>query len=302
MPMKAPSFRIITFNAALLRLSFGPWVAFEPVPYVSERLRFLCHRVRDLDSDVVVLQEVFGGQTQRLVAEQASPSYPYSLLDDRSSAMGSGLMVLSRHPMSDTMQLTFRSNPFLARAIVAFGAQRVAVHVPGQRPTVVVNTHLTAGLLSGPESRSVNAQRARQIDELAELAVRRPRFGGLEVIAGDFNAGPDASRSNYMRIVEAGFTDAYTSADKRCGDQTVTWSTENVLAARGPHATSPPQRVDHVFYAAGGPFRADMAEIVFVDDRVPLSDGSAVPMSDHYGLHVQFSSADDAGADSVPAD
>lgn len=293
--MADTSFSIITFNAALLRMGFRRRPFFEPVPHVEERLAGLCRLLPGLDGDVVMLQEVFGRHVQRLVFQHARQSFPYACLDDRRSLLGSGLMILSRHPTAQTLRLSFRSSPVFARPIVSFGAVRTHVQLPGHVPVLVLNTHLTAGLMHHPESAKTNSRRSLQIDEVQEFAHRAPNAGGLAIIAGDFNAGPQASRVNYEQVVAAGFGDALSSARTRPAEPAVTWSPTNPLSSSGPHADSPPQRVDHVFYASNGQtVSVDEAEILFDDGTVSVATGERLPLSDHYGLRVRFTLGESA--------
>lgn len=287
--MAAASFSIITFNAALLRVGIGSCAFFEPVPHVERRFTSLCRQLPGWDCDVVVLQEVFGRRRQQRIFRQVRRSFPHACLDDRSSLLGSGLMILSKHPPAETTWQTFRSSSGLERAIVSFGALRTFVRIPGHVPVMVLNTHLTAGLAHHPESERTNLRRSVQIEEVLRLADRKPRADGLGIIAGDFNAGPEASRVNYQQVIDAGFADALLSARVGPKEPAVTWSPDNPLAVGGFHASSPPQRVDHVFYVSNDqPVTVDAAEILFVDANVPVAVGEAVPLSDHYGLRVRF--------------
>jgi len=109
------------------------------------------------------------------------------------------------------------------------------------------------------------------------------------IILGDLNMGPEASPANYDFLLQRGYRDAVLAAAEE-GTEITTWDPKNPLNQKGPHASSPPQRCDHVFLHASCSLVPAAAERVFTDAFIPTEDG-LVTLSDHYGLQVTFQAA-----------
>ena len=107
------------------------------------------------------------------------------------------------------------------------------------------------------------------------------------LLVGDLNAGMETSRVNYNEIIGRGFTDAFLSG----GGTGVTWDPDNPLVANSGENHLPPQRIDHVFLdsCARDLLVAEKGRIVMNDACVLLPGGEKIPVSDHYGVLVEFS-------------
>ena len=103
------------------------------------------------------------------------------------------------------------------------------------------------------------------------------------MLGGDFNSDPDKDPATGPRLSAAGFA----SVDARLPGSARppgTWDPANPL--NRSRASGPARRVDHVFVRAHGgqPVEARDVRIVLDEPAVPVPDGDAVPLSDHYGL------------------
>jgi endonuclease/exonuclease/phosphatase family metal-dependent hydrolase len=149
--------------------------------------------------------------------------------------------------------------------------------------------HTTAGGTS-PEACGTDAVREDELQQGIDQCRAAEAAGELGCIIGDVNAGPEASKGNYEFLLAQGFVDCFAELKPEAtGSEACTWDPANVLNKGGVHATSPPQRVDHVLlprdkwmdvWAVVG------ADIVFKGTPVALADGSKCTASDHYGLLV----------------
>jgi len=157
---------------------------------------------------------------------------------------------------------------------------------------------LTAGgLFRHPESIATDGLRARQLKELLQLAEPGNTDEAMvaTLLAGDLNAGPHTSQSNYRQVLNAGFTDTYTETGGTTGAATApayTWDPANPVIWREADRRLPPQRIDHVFLRPEAvQFRPGSARVALFEPRVTVKDGLRIPLSDHYGLFAELNPA-----------
>ncbi len=281
--------QFLTLNTGLIECRLLDFQLYRAVPFVSERVSALPDALREIGADVVCLQEINRRPHKRLVAEALSDLYPYhSGFRDVRGLIGSGLMLLSRHPIED-----IRINPFgIGTVEERLFSQRAmldcSISIPALGRCRVVNIHATAGgLFLHPEGRKAESYRTRQIRELLASPSQTPHQ--ITVIVGDLNAGPNVSDANYRQVLDGGYVDAfieYVAAHDASSHLPITWDPQNPLNAGGPHNGSRPQRIDHVFISKDDAprFRVADARIVLDEPRVALPHGDPVTVSDHYGL------------------
>ncbi|HVG24234.1 MAG TPA: endonuclease/exonuclease/phosphatase family protein [Thermoanaerobaculia bacterium] len=261
-----PELRLLTFNAGLLRAAGG---LLQPAPFVNQRREALPHALGTTGADVIVLQEVYDGRSRAAIAA-AFPHVSLPARTTRRLALQNGLMVASRQPLRTAFH-RFRAGTLEERLF-----DRKGFSVTELQSLTIVNFHTTAGgLRRHPEDPLVERIRGRQIDEMLRVL----DSAAACVLAGDLNAGPGVSETNYRQLERAGFVDAW--ALHHPGSDGATWDPANPLNAGGPHQTSPPQRCDHIFLR--GPVTALSSEIVLTEPIVDTG-GRRVTLSDHYGL------------------
>ncbi|HOU54445.1 MAG TPA: endonuclease/exonuclease/phosphatase family protein [Myxococcota bacterium] len=190
-----------------------------------------------------------------------------------------GLLLLSRHPLTNQETLVFES--YLNR--------RVALHVVVQDPSLgavdVYCTHLTADLSDVPyggTKGSWGAEQGLQVDALTQW-VEQTRSAVVVVVAGDMNCGPEGTNGvtaehgeNYQKFLAAGFSDPYFTQH---GD-TCSWCADNPLVGGGSSSN-----IDHVFVRGSWPFSTSSRVL---DQPVTLPGPPEVEtrLSDHYGVSV----------------
>jgi endonuclease/exonuclease/phosphatase family metal-dependent hydrolase len=279
--------RLLTFNAGILSLRILGRPVIEPAPHVGERIRALPGLLASLRPDIIALQEVYALAHKWFLARELATSYPYAFFSERTKRIGlpSSLMLLSRWPLEETAVHAFTSAAPDEFLFDSKGFLSARIDVEGGLTFHLLNAHTTAGgIFFHPESRFTDRVRERQILQLLEAA---SSTGRPTVIAGDLNAGPGVSDANYKLVTSRGYVDAWDFAGLRAtGGRNVTWEPENSLNSTGPHKSSPPQRIDHVFVPASfsSVISVASAEIVFDMPCVATGNDHLVTPSDHYGL------------------
>lgn len=285
--------RLLTFNAGLLKM-FGRSV---PAPYVPERLARLPQEIRRLDADIVLLQELYGQRARHRVAHALKDLYPHASFPHmrRRFFLANGLMTLSRYPASGAITL-FRDAPADEAWLDSKGLLATTHSLPTGAELLCMNIHTTAGgLFHHPESAYIDGIRARQIDQI--LGYEQDSKTAV-VLAGDLNAGPGVSESNFRQILSSGFVSLHDFLHGEVPEPT--WDPSNPLNSGGPHKHCPPQRIDHVFLRAKDIESAHVtplsSEICLRDPVVSIGNGRKVSVSDHYGLFTELEIASPAAA------
>jgi endonuclease/exonuclease/phosphatase family metal-dependent hydrolase len=276
-------FRVLDFNVGLLQW-FGRLLI--PAPYVDERLAALPAVIRGKDANVVLLQEIYREPHRQFVARALADIYPHAayVRKGRHWGLENGLMTMAREPLETRLEV-FHDAPIDERL---FDHKGVLITTLARPRVTLFNLHATAGgVLASPEAPPVDAIRARQIRRIMELADRTGE--NLPIIAGDLNAGPGVSDANYRIFERAGYIALHAHLYGDAGEYT--WDPHNALNETGPHRTSPPQRIDHIFVRRtdldSGRIRVLGSELAFTEAVVEVP-GRRVTLSDHYGLLAQL--------------
>lgn len=273
---------VVTLNAGLLRRCAG---LLQPTPYVEERFKALAPALIAAGADTIAIQEMYERRHWLRLRQQLAHVYPYAAWGGWRPwpLISSGLAVFSRSPVTHRF-VPFRHAPIDERVATRKG---VLVAVTEDEPRIAfLNAHTTAGgILGHPEHRRIERIRAQQIAELLQVAAGTN--APLKIILGDLNAGPGVSDANYRAFEQAGWVDAYSVLSTTAGE--VTWDPGNPLNSSGPHRACPPQRIDHVFVRGvdleHGILSPVSSDVLFRAPCVSVG-GTAVTVSDHYGLRV----------------
>jgi endonuclease/exonuclease/phosphatase family metal-dependent hydrolase len=258
----ADSFRVLTLNIWNLA---GDWRA---------RRQAIVAVVRRWEPDVVCLQEVVandrGNQAEWLADALGEWSVAYAGEPIAGGPDLFGNAVLSRRPIDATTTGRLPHVPDDAEV------QRVVLHAR-TGGVDVFSTHLAWQLHDA-------ALRERQVQALVGFVEERtdPASPLGPVIAGDFNAEPDAAAIRYLSGLAAldGASTYFQDAWRLAGDggPGLTWANVN------PHAAldgEPDRRLDYVFSGFRGPGGAGRP----VDCRVVADEPvEGVWPSDHYGV------------------
>lgn len=284
------TYRLMVWNVGMLQFRMGPF-RYEPVPYVQERLQAVPRALFESGADGVMLQELMDERDRRFVIESTRDFLPFVAHDGGTSGglrKGSGLVILSRHPILSSKFVPYTDAPWEEGLVMEKGVLRARIASP-VGTVCLHNTHAAAGGIGHPEHARCDRIRARQLQELAATA--NVSEDNLVLIGGDLNAGPQASPENYRTVLREGFVDTYNAffpGGAPFAD--VDWDPQNALNDGGPHTTSPPQRITHILAkrSCWGRFRVTSASITQREPCVPVANGRLVTISDHAAVCVDF--------------
>ncbi|MDE0051944.1 MAG: endonuclease/exonuclease/phosphatase family protein [Rhodospirillales bacterium] len=275
--------RVLTFNTGLTEIRLFGAALYEDVPHVVPRAARLAPALRVLGADIVLLQELVPQRVKRALATELRDLYPHTAgIDEDTRFYGTGLLTLSRHPIEDAACTPFAEQTFEEGLFGPRGMLICTVRTPGLGPCRVLNLHATAGGASRKRRRQgVPGRKSAQIAEA--IAAAGAPFDGPVVLGGDFNSDPATDAAAGKRLGAAGFSDASALVPGSLGPPG-TWDPANPL--NRSRASGPARRVDHIFVRSRGgqPVEARDVRIVLDEPAVPVPEGDAVPLSDHYGL------------------
>ena len=277
--------RILTLNAGLLKI-FGRSL---PTPFVSQRLAALPGQLRETMCEIAVLQEVYGDTRRHCLAESLKDIYPFAVhpRKKRNFGLENGLMTLSRYPASGELELFLDAAP--DETLFDSKGFLVTQHWLSKDITLkIVNLHTTAGgAFRRPEHRAIDLIRSRQIKQVLN---RVQGLGSPLIVAGDLNAGPGVSESNFHQLMEAGFVSLHDWIHGQTSE--ATWDPENPLNSNGLYKICPPQRIDHLFVKstdlAENRISAVSSTICLKEPTVNIRDKKAVTVSDHFGICAEI--------------
>lgn len=276
-------------------------------PQSLERAREVANAIGDFD--LVVLQEIWHVRERNLILAGAqahgfgfyhyfnpSVGFPVPFGPD---AFGTGLLVLSRFPISRALYHAFSltGRPYAlheADFIANKGVGLVRLETPAG-PVDLYATHLLANYNARGEPGPGDfyaAHRAAQAFELAQfIAATRRAAAALTLVCGDFNSSPDCLE---LRVASrlADLRDAFR--DRNEGSAGLTFATADNKFSHGDH----PMRMDYVLYqvhglaqghsphASGDAWTLEDSSVFkafFTDAR-----GEKCPLSDHFGVTAAF--------------
>ena len=282
--------RVLTFNTGLTEIRLFGAALYEDVPHVIARAAHLAPALRGVDADIVLLQELVPQRVKLRLAEELRDLYPHCAgIKEDSRFYGTGLLTLSRHPIEEASCTPFAEQTLEEGLFGPRGMLGCTVQAPSLGPCRVINLHATAGgayrqrrRQGAPDRRS--AQVAEGIDAAGAA------FDGTVVLAGDFNSDPAADPTMDRRLSAAGFSNVAAHLPE-AGRPPGTWDPANPLNCG--RASGPARRVDHIFVRprAGHGIAASDVRIVLDEPVVPVPDGDALPLSDHYGLLAALAAA-----------
>ena len=274
--------RVLTLNTGLTEIRLFGAALYEDVPHVVARAARLGAALRGVGADIVLLQELVPQRVKKALAAELQDLYPYRAgIGEDSRFYGTGLLTLSRHPLADAACIPFAAQTLEEGLFGPRGMVACTVQTPALGPCRVVNLHATAG--GAYRQRRRQGAASRRSAQIAEAISAAALSEGTVVLAGDFNSDPATDAATDARLSAAGFADVTTlSPDpaRRPG----TWDPANPL--NRSRAGGAARRVDHIFVlpSDGRPVAAREVRIVLDEAAVPVPDGDAVPLSDHYGL------------------
>ena len=250
-PSSGESFSILTLNI---------WHDQEDWP---ARRTLIVEQLNERAPDVICLQEVLqkpGLPNQaRTLADSLGYHYYFASVDGPESKKRYGNAILSRHPIVERGWKALRPED----------DYRTVAHVRIQRnghPIDIYNTHLHYGGEDGGTS-----VRRMQIRDLLAF-VDSTHADGVTILAGDFNAPPDAPE---LRPIKESFVDAYAAHQAQQADSATTLN---------PQFGHTPRRIDYVFFERSPRLQLQDTDIIF-----HKATQDSVWASDHFGVLSRFS-------------
>lgn len=213
------------------------------------------------------MQEVYHIKHKKFLLNSLKDTYPYIYFSHHSFrfSLESGLVIISKEKLENVSFHQFKHKCLEEKLFAQAGFASFV-----KENSLYVNVHLTAGGLSGPESKKTEIIRAFQIEELLEY------IGSFNLktkfIIGDLNCGPDVSIDNFLLFLNNGFNQSSNTI--------YTWDPENILNKNGIHSHCPKQSIDHILIKGVDNFKT---EILFNKPEIKVKN-SLVTLSDHYGI------------------
>jgi endonuclease/exonuclease/phosphatase family metal-dependent hydrolase len=278
-------FKVLTFNAAILDIKFLGYSLYRPLGHIQARLDALVTQLETGPADIVFLQEMFHRDKQKHLCGGLQKCYPYSMGVSSPGwkfRLGNELITLSRYPLFNARLLRFENAPTEELRHTSKGFFHMQTELPGLGLVNLINFHMSAGgKHAHPEAPEMEIIRGQQIAQLIDYTSTLDRT----ILAGDLNAGPEASPRNYKQLLDAGFFDLFVAG----AGQGMSWDPDNALVNSGSESHLRAQRIDHIFADRSlfEVIKSLAAKIVFKDHGITTFDGP-ISISDHYGLTVDM--------------
>ncbi|MFI5309925.1 MAG: endonuclease/exonuclease/phosphatase family protein [Gemmatimonadales bacterium] len=323
-------------------LTFNLWTVELPVPRfvyqvsrdIDSRLRLLPQKVLETGADILIFQEVWRDARKRdLIERFRQLGYRYSIRskDDGGAfergAIGNGLLIISRYPLSPERDLLrfskyTRGYEYFARK----GAIKTSVSIPGLGWIDLVDAHMGAVATEKANGRPDHfnghdlSVLADQVRELVRF-ISRSASSGIVLAAMDMNAhyqvlehgsyqasfAPEytmltcAGLGVVTRVVSTdclGLKDTFRAVHGFESTPSWTYDTHsNRYAGDGMFAVEPPGVLDYIFVNENPKLVPVSSEIVF-KERPADADGRTIGLgprmrvpehlSDHYGVLTTF--------------
>jgi endonuclease/exonuclease/phosphatase family metal-dependent hydrolase len=204
-----------------------------------------------------------------------------------------GLLLLSRHPLTELDYLAFESS------LGDRGVLSARIQTAFAGPVDVFCTHLAASLGDVPYDGaygSFEGERLVQIEQLLEQVTSKRSPDGGVALLGDMNCGPETAQASaaspdaFERFAAAGFESPYTGADGRC-----TFCSNNPLNGFAEDEDEG-VLIDHVLLSGFSEAAPSVVARVFDAGITITAEGAPVETahSDHYGVRVDVSGAEAA--------
>jgi endonuclease/exonuclease/phosphatase family metal-dependent hydrolase len=234
------------------------------------------------DYDLVAIQEAWLGiDRDTLRAGAARGGLAHDVFFDEGT-LGTGLMLLSRYPLSDAAftRYTLNGDPLVADHYVPKGLGFARVATPSG-PLDAYVTHTIAQHNPNDRADRYRPHRVAQLYELTEQVNARSAESPL-LVMGDLNARPDQFGYG-MLLALTGLADGFFALHP--DDPGYTYSVDNLY---NPDART--RRLDYVLARDGGAMRLTPGAAEIVLKLIPITEGTPQPKaySDHYGVRVDY--------------
>ena len=258
-------------------ISFNVWGVKLVAKDRDERMPHIGEAVLRRDVDVAVLQEAWLKKNREQIASVVSKPYQHNFEVPRT--VGSGLFMLSDHPMTAPAFNEFLLNGRLTRiwegeALAGKGVGSAQLDIRGL-PVTLFNTHLIArhGDKYGPQDKWW-VERQLQIFEVFKHIIEQTQSDAF-IVAGDFNVNPFQREYSYFRRLTSLDGTRFQEEDP----QFCTNCPDNVYT---PNAKL--GQIDYIFLSPRLGFKKVKRDF---EEKVALSRSKVVNLSDHYGWKAE---------------
>jgi len=276
--------KILSLNLGLLNIQFCGLSFFKPTKYINKRLKYIPKEIIKANSDIVGFQEIYNKKHQEYVINELKSKYPYHFLKNGEGLkFDSGLMLLSKYPITDTAFHPFNENSFDEKIFVNKGFLSCDIFIKDFGEINFINTHLTSGgTLQEQDSKKIIKIRDSQINQIHETVLNN---NSPSIILGDFNSGQHISTPNYQNLINNGFVDSYSKS----GLNNYTWDSKIYLNKKGTHSNSISQKIDHIFLQNNLLKNVNIlsSDIIFTESVFELN-GNEIHLSDHFGIQTEL--------------
>lgn len=261
-------------------LSYNIWGLPSPIGKAPWRYLEIAKRLEKYD--VIAIQEAWDPQTD--ILWKLRRSHPYLAFGRKPHGLfgASGIMILSRFPITKVARLTYSDCRF-TDCLENKGAVGARIEITPEVEVDVYTTHLNAHA-------QYAAARSIQIAELARF-VNEFSAGRALILAGDFNA--DFQTPNYLELKNGlNLQDSYDAFTAGLSDpsleQTIgaTYDGEHNGWVTGDKGRF--ERLDYIFSRDSQDVRLAVKDSRVCFKETIRSDRGDFPLSDHYGLTTLF--------------
>ena len=270
------SFLFLLPNAFADQLKILSWnVYMLPKPIKSSlqgtRRKQIAEQLKTTTHDLIFMQEAFMKNFRQEVRAALKKSHPHHYYLNKPlflfSIFGSGLYVLSKHPVRLLEHIYFR-NCSSADCLATKGAALMEIKLPNGQLVQIVNTHLQAINNRG-------AIRMKQLAQIHSLLLRHSRHDIPQFLIGDLNI--DDNEPEFQMGLELMGMD-YTQLS---GPILYTGGISNPCFKNG----SSKEWIDHMWY---NNYQGINATSMHVRPMMFNHRGQSCPLSDHYAVESTF--------------
>jgi endonuclease/exonuclease/phosphatase family metal-dependent hydrolase len=252
---------------------------------VAIRLREIGRRLPRLELDAIAFQEVWTAEAQRVLVDAGARAHLDHHWHGDSGLRGSGLLVLSRHPIESVRfeRYLLHGDPSVGDYYGGKGFAELSLRTPAGL-LVLVDTHLHARYAN-----SVDHQyRVHRIGQIVQLAASARSVSEPLLVAGDFNLEESSDEYDVL-LGLIGVRD--TAAEMGRREPTV--MRENPYRSQ---SSKPDRRIDLLLARSGVETGIRLHHVERIFDEPFDYSGRQLACSNHAGVLAEFDLETGAGA------
>jgi len=275
--MKKVKLSVLNFNAMGL-FNFDTLHGWLLSRHVGKRLQTTAEILKQLDTDIIMLQEIHTYSVLKLLRRKLS-HHPYVAYKPFFYGPRGGLVIFSKFPLEEIQYINFKTRgTFFNRSFIAQIIRNgILMSKIDDMPLYLLNTYLTPNTDHDySENNRFYRYTDAQLTQIAEIAQAIAKKKGELILAGDFNT--EKGSPLYNKFLQASkVTDVFSKFD---------FPTQHQEFVPKKHTV---RRIDFIFLRNGkAKATIDETEHVFTD-RLPIHKGKKNYVSDHIALKTEIS-------------